>query len=48
MNEKKEMEMFENFCKEYHLDYDFSTVGNGSIYANNETHKAFIVYKYGR
>lgn len=48
MEVRKEMKMFEAFCKEYNLDYNFKTIGSGTVYAENETHKAFIVYRYGR
>jgi hypothetical protein len=38
-------EQFEEFCKEYNLDYDFKNLNN-TQYFNQETQKAFIVFKY--
>ena len=36
-------DLFESYCEEYNLDYDFFNV-NG-VYMNHETYKAFILYK---
>ncbi len=35
--------MFEDFCEEYGLDYDFTKLGVCG-YRSHETHKAFIVW----
>jgi len=36
--------LFEKFCKEYHLDYNFKNLGYG--YFSEETQKAYIIFKY--
>ncbi len=35
--------MFEDFCKEYGIDYDFTRLGK-CAYRSYETQKAFIVW----
>ena len=40
----EEMRVFELFCKEYNLEYNFMKLGNQ--YAAIETQKSFIVFKY--
>lgn len=42
------MELFEEFCIEYNLDYDFKKIGNGLVYSSEETAKAHIIFKYSR
>ena len=36
--------LFEEFCVEYNIDYDFTALGYG--YASEETTKAYIIFKY--
>jgi hypothetical protein len=38
--------MFEEFCREYNLDYDLKK--NVNVYINGSTSKAFIVFKYSK
>lgn len=39
-------DLFERFCDEYNLDYDFKRNG-GTQYFQKDTQKAFIIFKYG-
>ncbi len=40
------MKLFEQFCNEYNLEYDFTKIGNGLVYSSEETAKAYIIFKY--
>jgi hypothetical protein len=39
------MQAFEMFCKEFNLEYAFSS-WKGAGYLDHETHKAFMIFKH--
>lgn len=40
----EEIKLFEDFCKRYHLEYNFKK--KNEEYESEETQKAFIIFRY--